>query len=52
MPEAFQLVERIRSEVRPIEEKILAHRYLRVLEQGQLPGRVIHRSTRCYKATN
>ena len=46
MSAALQLVERIRSVVRPIEEKILAHRCLRVLEPGQLPGRLIHRSAR------
>jgi len=46
MPAARPLVEQIRTEVRPIEEKILAHRYLRALEPGQLPGRLIHRSAR------
>lgn len=33
---ALRCVEQIRSELKPIEQRILEHRYLRALEQGRL----------------
>ena len=36
MSNAVQVVQQIRSDLKPIEEKILAHRYLMALEQGRL----------------
>lgn len=36
MSDAIQCVQRIRSDLKPIEQKILGHRYLKALEQGQI----------------
>lgn len=36
MSDAVQCVQQIRSDLKPIEQKILEHRYLKALEQGQL----------------
>jgi pyrroloquinoline quinone (PQQ) biosynthesis protein C len=34
--DALQLVEKIRSDLKPLEEKILGHRYLQALEEGRV----------------
>ena len=36
MSDALQLVEKIRSDLKPLEEKILGHPYLRALEDGRV----------------
>lgn len=36
MSDALQLVEKIRSDLKPLEEKILGHRYLQALEEGRV----------------
>jgi len=35
--DALQLVEEIRSDLKPLEEKILGHPYLKALEEGRVP---------------
>jgi hypothetical protein len=37
VPDASQLVEKIRSDLKPLDEKILSHPYLRALEDGRVP---------------
>ena len=37
MSDALQLVEKIRSDLKPLEEKILGHPYLHALEEGRVP---------------
>ena len=37
MSDALQLVEKIRSDLKPLEEKILGHPYLKALEEGRIP---------------
>lgn len=36
MSDALQLVEQIRSDLKPLETKISSHPYLRVLEDGRV----------------
>lgn len=38
MPDALQLVEQIRSDLRPLEAKISCHPYLKALEEGRVQG--------------
>ena len=37
MSDALQLVEKIRSDLKPLEEKISIHPYLKALEEGRVP---------------
>jgi pyrroloquinoline quinone (PQQ) biosynthesis protein C len=41
MSDALQLVEQIRSDLRPLETKISGHPYLRALEEGQVQRDVL-----------
>ena len=36
------LWEKIRTNQQQVQEKLLNHRYLKSLEQGQIPGSVLH----------
>ena len=42
MSDTLQWVEQIRSDLRPLEDKILGHSYLRALDEGCLPNNFHH----------